>query len=54
MDDHKFLIAKITGDTVIYSRGSLSKEVLMLTLFLAKASSLDSGAVHLTNREIMT
>ena len=44
VDDLKFLLAKISGGTVIYSRGSLAKESLTLTLFLAKASSLDRAA----------
>lgn len=42
--DLKFLLAKISGGTVIYSRSSLARESLTLTLFLAKTSSLDRAA----------
>lgn len=46
VDDLKFLLAKISGGTVIYSRSSPGKarESLTLTLFLAKTSSLDRAA----------
>lgn len=47
VDDLKFLFAKITGDAVIYSRGSLAKDILMLTLFLIRASILDRAAACL-------
>lgn len=44
VDDLKFLLPKIARGTVIYSRGNLTKEILILTLFLAKASYLDRAA----------
>lgn len=49
VDDLKFLFAEITGDTVIYSKGSLAKETLMLTLCLTKASFLDRAAADCLN-----
>ena len=39
IDDLKVLLAKISGGTITYFRGTLAKEILTLTLFVAKASS---------------
>lgn len=46
VDDLKFLFVKITRDTVTYSRGSLAKEILMLTLFLTEAWFLHRAAAE--------